>query len=990
MSTSQQFNTIDHLRLEVEVEPNGPYNLLPNSDGELGGWGWITPVANTTMRGQSGQLLVFKSPPTPAPSYFYSEPVAVAAGEYASASLKISTVFNYIRMKIEWLDYNGNYIGASAQTGYINGGGGFPVAISPTLAPANTAFARLRVDHYSNNLGANPTADAEFSFYAAKLAKASSAAALTTVRTNLIKNPSFEVNTSGWSATARCTIARSTTQVAGTGVASLAATATASGGLSVNTVDFPASAGRDYVFQFVVKTPGGSRKAVASIEFRNSANAVLLRVDKSTTTTQTGAWRTQNVLATAPVGTTRAICYAGVTTSTAGEVVYFDRAMATAGSDTPFYFDGDTADSGTVNYAWTGTANDSTSTMTDTSLDSLAETGWRNILGPTRDIQIDREELNLGTMTASILDATLDPSQTEDLRPGRKARLLLLQIDPVTEGDLWTPLFTGTTTRLEVDYDEKIFPPKPPRVGLTAVDNTQTLANARRPDGVATIDELPYVLEGAGVPWRVNNSSAHVTTATTVSTNDNASALDQVAITRDSTLGAAWVDRFGVLVARDYHAPINLPNPSFEGTTSGWFARSNSTIAASTSATHSGSYSMRLTATAAGSLGATTAVGTASWPTKPGARYTGSFWAKANASGGNGRAVTLYASYYNSGGTLISSDALASGTTSNTVWTEFTSENPSTAPAGTAYVAFYVHYPAAGASEVHFVDDVAIQVAHDSLNITLDESVYSELDLRFSTDDCINSVMVKYLRFKSADGSTEEVAFGPYENVQSVEEWGRRTTEFTVHGVPEGELQDYATEVLLRNSEPTVDVNTLRIPISREDGMVHALWDLGYRAQVVNAEKGINQSLRINRISHIITPDKWLMDLGFTGVDSVASPQTTPPVQNNALAIDSGWQDVSFQNSWTNFDARTVQYRRLNGWVHFRGIMKNGTVGSPAFQVPTGFKPVSRGGTSEHHFPVASNGLFGFVQVWNNGDIVLAGGSNIWVDLSGIRYEVGA
>lgn len=180
---------------------------------------------------------------------------------------------------------------------------------------------------------------------------------------------------------------------------------------------------------------------------------------------------------------------------------------------------------------------------------------YTNILGPTHDLRINREELNVGTLVATVLDADLDPGAADLIRPGRKTRLRVITLDDegaeVGPDDL-EPLFTGRVLTAQVTYsllarDEK----KRARISLTAVDAANPLGAVRRAEGVATVDELPYVLEGAGVPWNVNGSGNQVQAATVVAVNENASALDQVAITRDTVRGYAWVDRAGILQAWD-------------------------------------------------------------------------------------------------------------------------------------------------------------------------------------------------------------------------------------------------------------------------------------------------------------------------------------------------------------------------------------------------------------------------------------------------------
>src|SRR5690606_19750364 len=45
---------------------------------------------------------------------------------------------------------------------------------------------------------------------------------------------------------------------------------------------------------------------------------------------------------------------------------------------------------------------------------------WSDLLGPTHAIQITRQGFNLGTLTAEILDADLDPSVSATIRPGKR------------------------------------------------------------------------------------------------------------------------------------------------------------------------------------------------------------------------------------------------------------------------------------------------------------------------------------------------------------------------------------------------------------------------------------------------------------------------------------------------------------------------------------------------------------------------------------------
>lgn len=97
---------------------------------------------------------------------------------------------------------------------------------------------------------------------------------------------------------------------------------------------------------------------------------------------------------------------------------------------------------------------------------------------------------------------------------------------------------------------------------------------------------------------------------------------------------------------------------------------------------------------------------------------------------------------------------------------------------------------------------------------------------------------------------------------------------------------------------------------------------------------------------------------------------------------------TTFSNGWVNYDAaRTAQYTKTaDGWVKFRGLIKSGTMGAGAFNVPVGYRPHPRV-DGQHYLPVASIDQFGCVGVWSDGGVVPLSGSNIWVDLSGLTYR---
>ena len=417
-----------------------------------------------------------------------------------------------------------------------------------------------------------------------------------------------------------------------------------------------------------------------------------------------------------------------------------------------------------------------TSTAPPTNFPYSAPETYLNVIGPTVDLEINRQSLDLGTLSGNIRDATLDPSQSDLIRPGRRVRLR------VDTGTGWADLFTGKASEAEVTYqlkDPNLPTQKQAKIDLGAVDPASTLANHKRAEGVATLADLPAVLEGCGVPWNVNGSGDQVTTATVVAVNENNSALDQVAITRDSVHGIAWVDRRGVLNA--------------------WEA----------------------------------------------------------------------ATY-----------------------------------------------------------DAAVPVA-----ATLTETEYTDLDLSYSTQDCINEVTVTFLRYNPITRETVEIGYGPYRDQASINTWGAYSADFTVQGLTEdpATIETFANEVLEANATPQLRINSVTLALQTQAELAaYALLDLGNRVRITNTAKGLDQTLRISGLTHKISGTKWFLTLTFDRVDSVAAPTFTPPVQNTPPAasgptLQAGTADITASNGSgsvnvtfnTPFDAEPVvtPAASIGGWV---------------------------------------------------------------------------
>ena len=96
------------------------------------------------------------------------------------------------------------------------------------------------------------------------------------------------------------------------------------------------------------------------------------------------------------------------------------------------------------------------------------------------------------------------------------------------------------------------------------------------------------------------------------------------------------------------------------------------------------------------------------------------------------------------------------------------------------------------------------------------------------------------------------------------------------------------------------------------------------------------------------------------------------------------WNDVSFQNSWTNFGDifTSAQYTKSSdGMVTLRGLTKGGASGAAIFTLPDGYRP-----TSISTFVNASCGAMGRLNITPDGRVVIVIGNSGWLSLDGISF----
>lgn len=102
------------------------------------------------------------------------------------------------------------------------------------------------------------------------------------------------------------------------------------------------------------------------------------------------------------------------------------------------------------------------------------------------------------------------------------------------------------------------------------------------------------------------------------------------------------------------------------------------------------------------------------------------------------------------------------------------------------------------------------------------------------------------------------------------------------------------------------------------------------------------------------------------------------------------WIAPTFTNSWVDYNTgfANAAYRKdAQGYVHLRGLIKSGTIGTAAFNLPAGYRPAA-GTNSTLVFGTLSSSGAGRVDVTSAGDVnVLAPSANAWTSLEGITFK---
>jgi hypothetical protein len=356
--------------------------------------------------------------------------------------------------------------------------------------------------------------------------------------TNEIANHSAVSSTAGWTVAASFGSAALTraTGLSGHGYAGTALRATYTGspnGERMTGPSYPVSAGEWTTFQAeLYRVLGLDITIDAYVQFLNGSNTVIATssVFAGYFTTSGGFPRT--IVGTpvqAPTGTANARVYlefiAGGTTLT----IDLSKVMAVCNADQALVAD---------------------VPFTDT-------TAWQNILGAATYVKIHRgleldgvvDVLDVGTLTAEVLDPLIDPFANSRIEKGRAVRLTVLDSTLANS----RTVFTGTIDSVNVDYSGSKTPDAPStRVTLLATDCVQTLKNITQPTGKSGRfrQRIDAAMTGiSSVTYSVTDTDSDTTSAT-LTVDPNASAYTQLVLARDTLQGFLWVDATNTLQCR--------------------------------------------------------------------------------------------------------------------------------------------------------------------------------------------------------------------------------------------------------------------------------------------------------------------------------------------------------------------------------------------------------------------------------------------------------
>lgn len=554
-----KFNHMTDVRVEVQVPTAGLQNLVKNPDGAQGGFGWETPSAGTALEGNAGVLDFYVSVGGGGPVNVRTELMPITAGRYAVARLNHVGISagNSFRWRFEWYNASRVYISSSAQSGAITTAG---IKFLPAVvAPAGTAYFKLRIDLYAGTgttvPTSNPGVDSFVQFNEAMAATSATSTGFGSTRVNLFTDPQGTSATS-WTPLPgfeRVNIAVDTS-IKRTGTSSIRLRndfyGTSNLSVYVQSGGMPVTAGLYYTASVYARNENERLVSVAQQFYVDGAWQAATYTGTPVQTLN-NLYMRPSVTVRAPEGATQVRMVFAVRGINYLEVTHLDNALVEQTNLVDTYFDGGSTNSSNLTHAWSGTADASTSTRTVASggFDYQPPYAWLPITGSITNLEIDRAEMAPGLLSVELRNESLDPAGAYDpiLKMGKYVRVLVRHDDHGTE--VWMPKFTGKITNAGTRYIKpKNGKPSYGLISINAADALSDLSQQTEPRSVATVAGLPYIMEGKGVPWNCDGVTSHILNVPAIPVlNENLSVADQILLTRDSVQGHAFVDGAGVM-----------------------------------------------------------------------------------------------------------------------------------------------------------------------------------------------------------------------------------------------------------------------------------------------------------------------------------------------------------------------------------------------------------------------------------------------------------
>jgi hypothetical protein len=294
-----------------------------------------------------------------------------------------------------------------------------------------------------------------------------------------------------------------------------------------------------------------------------------------------------------------------------------------------------------------------------------------------------------------------------------------------------------------------------------------------------------------------------------------------------------------------------ITNGNFEVNTTGWGPGNNVTLTRVTSTFYSGIASMRASTSSTASA-AYNFLTTTTMSLNAGEKLRASIWAR-NESNSAAARTEIY--FYNSGGTLLSTELGPYRTINGTTWTEIS--NTGVAPAGTVRAVMGVRMQKTTAAIASVFADLA--KLENLTNISLNHFCLDSINLNYDSDILCNRAIVI-----DNTAGTRTVA----SNTTSIATNGVRADEFTVDLDPAGASTFATLASRIANAATIKQVYGVTVPVVRDDGLVGniANFEIGDTLQVEFAQDplpALQVVSIISRINHVITPQHWEMNISL-------------------------------------------------------------------------------------------------------------------------------